>query len=696
MWMPRVAVVGPPVSLTAGRYLLGWLVLALVISSITWGCVQLRRALVPWTGAPARLAEIVIGLTTIVLVSYLLGTIGTFRGPAVLVAFVFVGTVLGVIGQRLPHGLDSTDPEPVPLPRSSRVEVVGAMVGVTIVAAQWLSHVASTFGRGMTATDTLWYHAVFALQFVQSGRLDFIPGLGTYQQGYFPANSQMFHALAYFPFDRDLLSPIVNLGFCAIVLLAAYCIGRRRGLGALCVLGAAAMLNLPVILEVHAGQASNDLVGAALLLVAVALLIEGGLHPVPIALSSAAAALAMGTKLTVLLPIAALTVALVVSSVRERRRSTAFTWLGVLLTVGAYWFIRNWVIADNPLPWYGLSVGPIHLPRTVPVGDDASVADYLTTRAVYGHVWIPGLHKALGVFWPAIVGSPLLAGLLMVGRDRRHVERLAGLVTLVAGLAYVLTPITMELDGAAFATTVRYGSPALLLGLALIPLSLSLYRASVGLRALVVAAFGAVIALNAVALEWVSHAPWAVHDRPLAIALALVGLGLVTAWMIGPRVVKVGVVALVLVLAIGGGAVVQRHYLAERYVAAGLPLDEFYEYLQDREPTRIVAFGTFLLSPLFGPHDTNHVEVLRRPWTGASPADPVAQCELWKRAIAKARPNYLLFSNGLYSIYLPDATWFRTDPDVQTVLTNPRGTLARVNGRISLDCSSANIRPFPN
>ena len=214
----------------------------------------------------------------------------------------------------------------------------------------------------MTEGDTLWYHGVFAARFVQEGRLDFFPDLGNAAQAFFPANSQVYHAMAFFPFDRDLLSLVFNLAFAPLALLAAYCVGRRRGLGALCVTAVAVVLGLPGIVGVHPGQATNDVLCATFLLVAVALLLEGGIAPLPLALASVASALSLGTKLTVSVPLTVLTVLIVAEAVRRRRPALVVAWLAPLAVFGSFWFLRNWALVDNPLPFYDLHLGPLHFP----------------------------------------------------------------------------------------------------------------------------------------------------------------------------------------------------------------------------------------------------------------------------------------------------------------------------------------------
>ena len=88
-----------------------------------------------------------------------------------------------------------------------------------------------------------------------------------------------------------------------------------------------------------------------------------------------------------------------------------------------------------------------------------------------------------------------------------------------------------------------------------------------------------------------------------------------------PRGLRWAAIAVIVALLLGGGDLLQRHYLEHRYVRAGLVLDPFYEYLQIREPARVVATGTYQLSPLFGPRARNDVVVPIKPWSGRGPTD---------------------------------------------------------------------------
>ena len=63
-------------------------------------------------------------------------------------------------------------------------------------------------------------------------------------------------------FDRDLVSPLINLGWLAVALFAAWCIGRPYGLGPQAMIGASVALGSQSLVEFQAGEALNDITGS--------------------------------------------------------------------------------------------------------------------------------------------------------------------------------------------------------------------------------------------------------------------------------------------------------------------------------------------------------------------------------------------------------------------------------------------------
>src|SRR3954454_21407611 len=86
----------PPVLLSepmsTSQYLLGAAELAVIAAALGLGAYHLRALLVPaWVGALARLAEVVIGITMLILVSELLGVLGLFKEVPLLIGYVAAG-----------------------------------------------------------------------------------------------------------------------------------------------------------------------------------------------------------------------------------------------------------------------------------------------------------------------------------------------------------------------------------------------------------------------------------------------------------------------------------------------------------------------------------------------------------------------------------------------------------------------------
>ena len=673
--------------LSFGRYLLGWLVILGVGGALVAAAVAARRAVVGWTGAPARLVEAVVALAIVTGTSFVLGGLHAFSGWPLALGLIGVSIAVRGLAHRAGPAVRPLSSDEAR--RSRFVERWVAVAALAIVGAQWISHTAWALGHGMTEGDTLWYHGVFASRFIQVGRLDIFPDIGASAQGFFPANSQMYHALAFFPFDRDLLSPTLNLVFAALAVLAAYCIGRRRGLGALCVTASAVVMGLPAVVGTHPGQGTNDFLCATFLLVAIALIVEGGVQPVPLALAGVAAALSVGTKLTVAFPLAVLTVAIIGIAVRRRNGRLIIAWLVPLAAFGAFWFLRNWLRADNPLPWYDLHLGPLHLPIRSRLADNASIADHLFERDVWDRIWRPGLHQAFGSAWPVLIAAPAVAALAMVGRGRRSGERVAGAVTIAAGIGYVVMPFTMELGGAAFAATARYASPALLLGLVMVPIALRIDRRGLLVRSAISFAALVVIVMNAVAPNVDRFAPWRYPDRFLAVVIVAVVIAGIGFGRIGGRPARYLLVAPVLLVLVVGGFFVQRDFSTHRYaVGAGLRLDHIDEYLSGHRPGRVVPFATIQFYPFLGPSFANDVVVLEPPPASGNGNGAVVRCHKWERALRRADPRYVIDGGEFVPVERPDASWFRT-PGLHRVAHTRRATLYEVRGPIRLTCPPA-------
>ncbi|HMG27970.1 MAG TPA: hypothetical protein VKH36_14290 [Acidimicrobiia bacterium] len=665
--------------LGVGRYVAGCVSLVVVAAVLAWGAWRLRGALLPhWTGARARLAAVVIVLAVVIGLAQILGTFGAFRPFVMLAAYLAGGLGMGLVATRVPSSA-AGDGEPPPRPR--REEIVVALAASALIAAQWATHIAFTYGRGMTHPDTVWYHAPFAARFVESGSLTGLPDRSDVLQSYYPLNSSLVHALVELPFRSDLLAPMVNVGWAALALVAAWCIGRRRGVGPLCVLGAVVVLGAPMIAGTQPGQASNDVACSALLLAAVALLLEERLSPVPTALAGIAAGLAIATKLTVLAPVAVLTVGIIVLAVRGRRALPAIVWSAGVVVFGSYWYIRNVVEAHNPLPWFKLGIGPLSLPRSV-VDEGDTIAQHLGDGLSWWRFLVfPGLTQAVGRAWPLILVIGLVSVIWALADRREGLERLVALAVLAGVVAYVFTP---ESAGLNFSFNVRYLTPALLVSFVLLPRRLD--RASTLWRRVTWLVLLGLVALNTTARNVERVPSWPASEVLVGVLVGVgvvVVVGLLMWWR--PRVTLPTVavtLAVVLALVVVLGYPLQRRYLEDRYVGAGLPGDAIDEYFRGIRDSDVIVFGTLETYPMDGLDLSNRITVGQGPTTKFD-ADP---CRQWPEIVA-GKYRYVVFAtiprgqSVLYPV-TPPREWFTADSASRQVFRDRASAVYRIDGQL--------------
>ncbi len=252
-------------TLDAGAYLLGALELALIVVPLAYAAWRLRAAALPgWSGAPARVAEAVIGLSALTLVAEALGTFGAFEAATMIAGALLAAAAAHLAASRYAGRTAERAP---PAPEPARVAVWLAAGACAVVAAAWMVPTLGSLAGGMDRADTLWYHMPLATRFAQGaefGSIDYFDPI--FFASYYPANSEVVHAVPLLAFDRDILSPLINLGWLALGLAAAYAIGRPYGLGPQSLIGGAIALGAQNLVEFQAGEALNDIVGVALIL----------------------------------------------------------------------------------------------------------------------------------------------------------------------------------------------------------------------------------------------------------------------------------------------------------------------------------------------------------------------------------------------------------------------------------------------
>src|SRR6185312_7446008 len=120
--------------MSTGRYLLGAAELAVIATALGIGAYHLRALLAPaWTGALGRLAEVVIGISMLILVSEVLGALGLFKEVPLLLGYVVAGLGAAFFARRrgLPEAPDT------PEARSSVLMVVIGIAAAVLVVVHW-------------------------------------------------------------------------------------------------------------------------------------------------------------------------------------------------------------------------------------------------------------------------------------------------------------------------------------------------------------------------------------------------------------------------------------------------------------------------------------------------------------------------------------------------------------------------------
>ena len=500
---------------SAGSYTLSVALLAVLVLSLGFSAVRLRQRLMPdWEGAPAHLVEAILGVALLIWIAELLGLVGLLYagtlvaaaglvaaavavGPRVLSGGRGTGTSLGFSpgvsaavreGGRGEKEDAAVSRHPYPPPPAGGAMTAVAVGVVALVFAHWGLTTADALSRGIFNFDSLWYHMPFAVEMAQSHSVTGLHYTETvFTNWFYPQNSELLHAVGILIADRDTLSLFLNLGWLGMAFLAAWCIGRPYGRGPLTVVAAGILLECHTLVVREPGAAKNDVMAAALLLAAIAVLInawanrrDGGdsLGPGwPLAAAGLATGLAVGTKSTALAMAAALTVALLFLAPAGRRWAAAGWWFAAGLAGGGYWYLRNLAVSGNPLPQLE-HLGPISLPHPERLQEgrpDFSIAHYATDTTVWSDYFAPELHEAFGLLWPLVILAAIVGGTTALIWGRTRVLRWMGGVALFGMLAYLFTPLSAAgVEGApeGFGINLRYAIPALLAGITLLPLVL--------------------------------------------------------------------------------------------------------------------------------------------------------------------------------------------------------------------------------
>jgi hypothetical protein len=680
---------------SVGRYVLGVAALVCVVGSLGAGAIALRTSLVPrWRGAPARLADAVLGLGLLIVTTQLLGTVGLFRLVPIVVASLVIG-----LGVRLGLGGFGGGRPGRAKPRGSRlttaVTLILPMLAAGVVLSEWAGPTLQSYGQGILGADSVNYHMPWAASFAQTGQVVGIRYTDIqYLTGFYPATSELLHGVGIVLMGSDVLSPALNFAWLALALLAAWCIGQPRDVGPASLLAGAVVMGAPMMFFSTAGSADNDGAAVFFMVAAVALWINAEPEsPGAVLVSAVAAGLAISVKLNLLPPVAFMTAAVIWWAPRGRRRAVTTVWAAGAFVAGGFWYLRDLIAVGNPLPYFSFGVLPTPQPPPLQQSTNYAILSYAGHPRILKSVFAPALASGLGPWWVVILAAAVAGAAMCVAFGPDRLVRLAGLVALLSLAAYLVTPGSASGpwgNPKGFYFNLRYGAPALAVALAVGPLAGPLTRrfmrwaVVVGLSALFVATL-------AQKRLW---SPGYTIRGDIAAALVVLALGaavLLVPWSrarAASLLARLGAVTAAATLVIAGAAAgygPQRHYLEVRYTKLpGLaPVARMWNWARTVRGQPIALAGTFgwyFGYPVFGTDDSNRVVYMGHRGSHGS-FTLIQSCRAWRQAVNTGHYRYIV-TTGSRAMWMgvvtpsPERSWTHGDPAVK--LISPRRTRSSV------------------
>jgi hypothetical protein len=696
-----------------------------IVAALGLGGYWLRRWIVPeFSGALARLADGTIAVALLIISLEILGTLSILRLGWIIVFTIAVGLLGALLGWRKAP----RDGQEVPAPKVGTIALFIALGVASFTMAEWTFPSQLSLDQGMFGGDTTWYHMPFAATIAQEHstvHLHFTDPLRL-AAWFYPQSSELIHGAAIVLFKSDWLSPLINLFWLAIALLAAWCIGRPYKVGPATLVAGAIVLDAGVMIETQPGEGRNDIMGLAFLIAFAAFLINGHqrrapragavqdepetdaplLDRGPLIMAGIAAGLAASVKLTFLIPVVAITIGVVVFSGRGRRLTTAWTMGLSMLVVGGYWYLRAAIkTGGNPIPQS--SFGPLHLPTPDQMPIDPrprfAVAHYLLEPTIYRRWFFPELDNAFGPLWPLILIAAVAAAVFIAVRSRNKILRVIAVGALATAVVYVFTPLTaagQEGSPTGFFTNTRYLVPGLVLAMVMLPIARPL-------RAPDKRAWQTLLFLTAVYAITVLTTPrwypgFIVGTIFITLALVWMPAALTLGRVRGSfsRPLIAGVAALVLLLAVVLGRAQQVQYADHHYTRSTLFLGEggpqkAYDFARRQHDKRIgiagsseIIFGQY---GFFGADLTNHVQFIGVP--GPHGAYRLAtSCHQFREEINAGNYDYLIISRYTQDsrdapYWYPIYAWVKDDPALKLVVEEPdivpeADYVFKVNGKL--------------
>jgi hypothetical protein len=689
-----------------GSYIGGCLAAIGIVSAVGLGGYWLRRWIVPeFSGALARLADATIAVALLILALQLLGSLSILSLGWTVVVCVAVGLAAAALG----WWMAPADNREISAPQVQTVALLIALAVASWVVAEWTFPSQLALDHGMFGGDTTWYHMPFAGRIAQEGStipLHFTDPLRLVAW-FYPGSSELVHGAAIVLFKSDWLSPLINLVWLSIGLLAAWCVGRPYKVGPATMVAGALVFSAGVMIETQPGEGRNDIMGLAFLLAFVAFLINGHqrrapeagavqdaperdaplLDKGPLVLAGIAAGLAVSVKLPLLAPVGAIAVGMVLVSGAGRRWVTAAA-IGVsAFVVGGYWYVRAAIYTGgNPIPQIGW--GPLSLPRPDQMPLDPrprfAVAHYLTDPTVYRRWFFPYLEDALGPFWPLILIVAVAAAVFIAVRSRNLILRVVAAAALLTAVVYLFTPLTaagQEGSPTGFFTNTRYLMPGLLLALTLLPIARPLRAPDSRARQTLLFLVAVYALMVLTTPRWYPDYIVGTFFLTLALVWAPAALGLLRSRRRVSRAAVAAAAGAILLLAVVLGRAQEVQYYEQHY-------QRTTPFLQDGGPQKAYAFAHaqhgkrigiagsgeifFGQYGFYGMNLDNYVQYI-------GVEGPKGQyrlattCRRFRREVNAGEYDYLIVSQATQDspeaeYWYPVYAWSKTDPALELVV----------------------------
>ena len=681
-----------------------------IVAAVGLGGYWLRRWIVPeFSGALARLGDATIAVALLIVSLELLGTLSILTEGWIIVFTIAIGLLAALVGWHMAP----EERHEVQAPKLQTIALLIAVAVASFTMAEWTFPSQLSLDQGMFGGDTTWYHMPFAATFAQEHstvHLHFTDPLRL-AAWFYPQSSELVHGAAIAIFKSDWLSPLINLIWLAIALLAAWCVGRPYKVAPATLVAAAIILDSGVMIETQPGEGRNDIMGLAFLIAFAAFLINGHqrrapregsavedepehdaplLDKGPLILAGISAGLAASVKTTFLVPVVAITLGVILFSGRGRRWTTTWVMGLPMLIVGGYWYARAAIkTGGNPIPI--TKFGPLGLPTPDQMPLDPrprfAVAHYLGDPTIYRRWFFPQLENAFGPLWPLILIVAAAAAVFIAVRSRNKILRVLAVAALVTAVVYVFTPLTaagQPNSPTGFFTNTRYLTPGLVLAITLLPIARLL-------RAPDRRAWQTLLFLAAVYWITVLTTPrWYPTYILGTIFITLVLVWAPSALSLGrvrgavSRPVVAAALGLILLLAVVLGRAQQVQYANQHYTKETLFLGEgapqkAYGFAQKLHDKRIgiagsseIIFGQY---GFFGNDASNYVQYIGVP--GPHGGYRLAtNCPAFRREVNRGNYDYLIISeftqdSPLAEYRYPLYKWLKDDPAVELVIAEP-------------------------